>query len=82
MAGRSLGADYKDAPVTQEFYATVQNKLHCAIHGRTAAEVITERADQEFSKHEAAIRICEATQPISDFDKAVEQIKRLEQRLP
>lgn len=31
--------------MTQTFYATVQNKLHWAIHGRTAAEVIVERAD-------------------------------------
>jgi len=38
--------DYdKDAPITQDFYATVQNKLHWAIHGRTAAETIAERAD-------------------------------------
>ncbi len=33
------------AEVTRTFYATVQNKLHWAIHGRTAAELITERAD-------------------------------------
>lgn len=32
-------------PVSQTFFATVQNKLHWAIHGRTAAEVIVERAD-------------------------------------
>ena len=31
--------------LTQAFFATVQNKLHWAIHGRTAAEVIDERAD-------------------------------------
>jgi len=34
-----------NAEVTHNFYATVQNKLHWAIHGRTAAEVIHERAD-------------------------------------
>ncbi|MCK8501778.1 virulence RhuM family protein [Myxococcus sp. MISCRS1] len=33
------------AEVTQTFYATVQNKLHWAIHGHTAAELIHERAD-------------------------------------
>ncbi|MBI5499611.1 MAG: virulence RhuM family protein [Deltaproteobacteria bacterium] len=33
------------ADVTRRFYATVQNKLHWAIHGRTAAEIIRERAD-------------------------------------
>jgi hypothetical protein len=32
-------------PVSQTFFATVQNKLHFAIHGRTAAEVIQSRAD-------------------------------------
>jgi hypothetical protein len=31
------------AEITQTFYATVQNKLHWAIHGRTAAEIIRER---------------------------------------
>lgn len=172
--------DYdKDAPITQEFYATVQNKLHWASHGHTAAEIVTERADAtkpnlglttwknapagpirkadvgiaknyltheemtalnrvvtmyldyaedqairqrsmhmadwvkkldaflefnernilthagkvsalmarqhaegEFAKHEAALRIREATEPTSDFDKAVERIKRLEQQSP
>lgn len=33
------------APATVRFYATVQNKLHYAIHGHTAAEIIVERAD-------------------------------------
>jgi hypothetical protein len=32
-------------PLTQEFFATVQNKLHWAVHGQTAAEVIAGRAD-------------------------------------
>jgi hypothetical protein len=172
--------DYdSDAAITQEFYATVQNKLHWAIHGRTAAEIITERADaakpnmglttwknapagpirradvgvaknyltheeiaalnrvvtmyldyaedqavrqrpmhmadwvqkldaflefnernilshagrvsadmakqhaeHEFAKREATLRIREAAEPTSDFDKAVERIKRLEQQPP
>jgi hypothetical protein len=39
--------DYdKDDPLTQEFFATVQNKVHYAIHGKTAAEVILDRADR------------------------------------
>lgn len=39
--------DYdKDAALTQTFYATVQNKVHYAIHGQTAAEVIKSRADR------------------------------------
>ena len=33
------------SPTTQEFYAIVQNKLHWAIHGRTAAELIAAEAD-------------------------------------
>lgn len=38
--------DYnKDAPTTKEFFAKVQNKLHYAIHGYTAAELILKRAD-------------------------------------
>ncbi len=38
--------DYdKDSAVTKEFFATVQNKLHWAIHGRTAAEIVRLRAD-------------------------------------
>jgi len=35
------------APATTRFYATVQNKLHYAIHGHTAAELILERANAE-----------------------------------
>lgn len=38
--------DYdRDAAVTKRFYATVQNKMHYAVHGHTAAELIVERAD-------------------------------------
>ena len=35
------------ATVSQEFFKKVQNKIHYAIHGRTAAELIVERADAE-----------------------------------
>jgi hypothetical protein len=35
------------AEITQEFFATVQNKLHFAIHGQTAAELIVDRAKAE-----------------------------------
>ncbi|MCL5773312.1 MAG: virulence RhuM family protein [Firmicutes bacterium] len=39
-------ADYDpESNITQEFYATVQNKLHWAIHGHTAAELIAKRTD-------------------------------------
>ena len=38
--------DYdKNSATTKRFYATVQNKMHFAIHGHTAAELIVERAD-------------------------------------
>ena len=35
------------ASVSQEFFKKVQNKIHFAIHGHTAAELIVERADAE-----------------------------------
>lgn len=38
--------DYdKNSATTRKFYATVQNKMHYAVHGHTAAELIVERAD-------------------------------------
>ena len=40
--------DYnRDAPTTRRFFATVQNKLHYAVHGQTAAELIRSRADAD-----------------------------------
>ena len=42
----ALSSDYdSQAPVTKEFFATVQNKLHWAISGKTAAEIIYSEAD-------------------------------------
>lgn len=42
----SLSADYdKNSPITKDFFATVQNKLHFAITGKTAAEIIYNEAD-------------------------------------
>ncbi|MEG9531561.1 virulence RhuM family protein [Mannheimia indoligenes] len=42
----ATSVDYnKNAPTTKSFFATVQNKLHYAIHQYTAAELIMERAD-------------------------------------
>lgn len=38
--------DYKkDDALTKTFFATVQNKMHYAIHGKTAAEIINDRVD-------------------------------------
>ena len=40
--------DYdRNAVSTKRFYATVQNKMHFAVHGHTAAELIVERANAE-----------------------------------
>jgi hypothetical protein len=42
----AMAMDYSvEAETTQAFFATVQNKLHFAIHGHTAAELIMGRAD-------------------------------------
>ena len=42
----ALDYDLK-APTTQEFFATVQNKLHWAIHGHTASELLIQRANHQ-----------------------------------
>lgn len=42
----STSMDYdKDAPITKEFFAKVQNKLHFAVSHQTAAEIVYDRAD-------------------------------------
>ena len=42
----STAMDYdRDAPITRAFFAKVQNKMHYAVHGQTAAELILKRAD-------------------------------------
>ncbi len=44
----ATAVDYnQDAPTTRAFFAKVQNKLHFAIHGKTAAELIVERARRD-----------------------------------
>jgi hypothetical protein len=44
----STALDYDpSAKITQDFFKKVQNKLHWAIHGHTAAELILERADNQ-----------------------------------
>ena len=44
----STAMDYNvNAPTTKEFFAVVQNKLHFAMHGHTAAEIIISRADAD-----------------------------------
>ena len=44
----ATAVDYnRDAPTTRLFFKMMQNKMHYAVHGRTAAEMIVERADAE-----------------------------------
>ncbi|NQZ11104.1 MAG: virulence RhuM family protein [Algicola sp.] len=44
----ATAGDYNaSTPDSQQFFATVQNKLHWAIHGHTAAELIAQRADSK-----------------------------------
>ena len=44
----STASDYDpDSRITRDFFAAVQNKMHFAVHGQTAAEVIVSRADHE-----------------------------------
>ena len=82
----ATAVDYnRDAPSTKTFFAKVQNKLHFAIHGHTAAELIARRADS--GKVSAEIANAHAESEIekyrvaqdrlfeSDFDKAIKQIE-------
>jgi len=47
----ATSVDYnRDAPMTRDFFARVQNKMHFAVHGHTAAELIIQRADSS-SEH-------------------------------
>ena len=42
----ATAVDYSvDSKITHDFFATVQNKMHYAVHGNTAAEMIVARAD-------------------------------------
>ena len=44
----STAVDYTlDSKTTRDFFATVQNKMHYAVHGSTAAELIMDRADHK-----------------------------------
>ena len=44
----ALSIDYDPrVEMTQEFFKTVQNKMHFSVHGHTAAEIIYERADAQ-----------------------------------
>ena len=48
--------DYnKDAPTTRRFFKKVQNKMHYAVHGHTAAELIVERPNGKIIKTDVSI---------------------------
>ena len=54
----ATAVDYdNNSTTTRRFYATVQNKMHYAVHGHTAAELIVERADYKRLKKDAYPKI-------------------------
>lgn len=78
--------DYsKDSDVTYRFYATVQNKFHYAITGKTAAEIVYESADHTKEhmglttwKNAPEGRILKSDTPIAKNYLDVKQIRQLE----
>lgn len=78
--------DYdKDSKITQDFYATVQNKFHYAITGQTAAEIIYTKADhtKEYMglttwKHSPEGRILKSDVSVAKNYLPEKEIKRLE----
>jgi hypothetical protein len=78
--------DYdKNSPITQEFYATIQNKFHYAITGKTAAEIINDSADSKKQnmglttwKHSPDGRILKSDVTIAKNYLQEKEIKRLE----
>ena len=78
--------DYdKDSQITQDFYATVQNKFHYAITGQTAAEIVYTKADHKKEhmglttwKHSPDGRILKSDVSIAKNYLPEKEIKRLE----
>lgn len=75
----------KNSPVTQEFYATVQNKFHYAITGQTAAEIVYSKADSSKEhmglttwKDSPDVRILRSDVTIAKNYLDEKQIRRLE----
>jgi len=85
--------DYRrDDRLTKDFFATVQNKMHFAAHGHTAAEIINERADGKMPMPVKSARIKQVKKAeaefekyrkdrdkkyISDFDREVRKIEKI-----
>lgn len=66
----SIDYDVKSS-ATQRFFATVQNKLHWAIHGHTAAEIILKRADHQKEKMGLSTWMDAPNGKIQKFDVSV-----------
>ena len=81
--------DYdKDSQITQDFYATVQNKFHYAITGQTAAEIVYTKADHKKEhmglttwKHSPEGRILKSDVSIAKNYLPEKEIKRLERAI-
>ena len=81
--------DYdKNSQITQDFYATVQNKFHYAITGQTAAEIIYTKADHNKEnmglttwKHSPDGRILKSDVSIAKNYLSEKEIKRLERTI-
>ena len=64
--------DYdKSSSITKRFYASVQNKMHYAVHGHTAAEIVKLHAETEFEKY----RVIQDRLFMSDFDKYILELE-------
>jgi len=67
----AMSVDYDaQAPITKAFFAMVKNKLHWAITGQTAAELIYSKAEGEFEVY----RQRQDAEYISDFDREVKRL--------
>lgn len=81
--------DYdKNSQITQDFYATVQNKFHYAITGQTAAEIIYTKADSNKEhmglttwKHSPDGRILKSDVSVAKNYLPEKEIKRLERTI-
>lgn len=74
-----------DSPTTQEFYATIQNKFHYAITGKTAAQIIYESANSQKEnmglsswKNAPKGRILKSDVSVAKNYLSLEQIRKLE----
>ena len=84
-----ISVDYdKHSPITQKFYANVQNKFHYAITGQTAAEIIYNTADHTKQnmglttwKHSPDGRILKSDTKVAKNYLSEKQIKQLERNV-